>query len=192
MKKVAYIIPGYGESHTRQKGYGAVAEMFRARGITPLQVEIDWSKKPGVFGDYVKQFLKQYKKPKGTRTYVLGFSFGATTALLSASKAKPDILMLCSLSPYFDEDLKALRPAWVRWWKKNIMDSNYSFAKLAATVAQETYVIVGREEDISCIRRAKDAKRKIRNSSLLIAKGAKHKIGQKEYLAAVEKVIAKL
>lgn len=116
MKKIAYIIPGYCESHLRQRGYDKIAKFFEERGIEPIHVEIDWEKnKPKRFSDYTKQFLDLYRKPKGTKVYILGFSYGATIAFLTASETRPKTLILCSLSPYFEEDLvRDMKPAWVR------------------------------------------------------------------------------
>lgn len=192
MKRIAYIIPGHQESHTKQKGYDKVTSFFEAQGITPIHVEIDWSKKPGQFKDFSQQFLKQYKKPKNAEVYILGFSYGAVAAFLSAIKTKPTAFIFCSLSPYFLEDQKNLKPAWLKWFKENMVKSDYSFKELAPTISSKAYFIVGSEEDPSCLYRARNAKKLIPDSSLVIAKGAKHKISQKEYLVAVEKVIKKL
>ncbi|MEJ0054033.1 MAG: hypothetical protein WDN10_04940 [bacterium] len=193
MKRIAYIIPGYGESHTRQRGYDALAEMFKAKGIVPVHIEIDWhGKKPSRFGEYAKQFLQQYEKPRQTETYILGFSFGAIIALISAKQAKPTNLILCSPSPFFTEDMKTFKPALRKWWKENFVESDYSFDAIAPMIRQKTYVIVGDKEDVECGKRARAAKRNIRNSQLVTAKGAKHNISQKEYLAAVWKVVSKL
>lgn len=193
MKKIAYIIPGYCESHTRQRGYNKIAKLFETQGIEAVHVDIDWKRKsPEHFSDYAEEFLKVYKKPKGAKVYVLGFSYGATIAFLTAPKTKPDALILCSLSPYFEEDLKDLKASWVRWFRKNFTESDYSFKKLAPKVKSRTYLIVGDKEDKACLVRAKGAREGILGSSLSIAKGAEHKIGQKEYLDAVEGVISKL
>jgi pimeloyl-ACP methyl ester carboxylesterase len=193
MKRIAYIIPGHGESHLRQKGYGKIAKLFEAQGITPVQVNIDWdAHKPAEFKQFVQQFLKQYKKPKGAEVYILGFSYGATTAFLSAAKTQPKAFIFCSLSPYFIEDQKNLKPAWMKWFRKNIVNSDYSFKELAPTITSKAYFIVGSEEHEVCHIRARSARRLIPNSSLTIAKGAKHNVGQKEYLATLEKIIKKL
>lgn len=176
MKKIAYIIPGYRESHLRQRGYNKIAKFFEERRIEPIHVEIDWEKNNSKrFSDYTKQFLDLYRKPKGTEVYILGFSYGATITFLTALKTKPKALILCSLSPYFKEDLNGMKPAWVKWFRKNFVESDYSFTKLASNLT-----------------RAKDAKKKLVNSHLSIAKGAKHKIGQKEYLETVREIISKL
>ena len=187
MKKVCYIIPGFGESVFRQRDYPRIAKLLEKRGITPIGVHIDWHKrKPRRFSDYALQFLDQYKKPKGAKVYVLGFSFGAVTALLTARRAKPDALILCSLSPFFVEDQKIMKPYWFRWWKKEFEKSDYSFNKTARGVKTKTHLIIGTKELKVVQERARDAQRKIKNSKLVIAKGAKHRVGQKQYLIALE------
>lgn len=192
MKRIAYIIPGHQESHTKQKGYDKVANFFEAQGITPIHVEIDWNKKPGQFKDFSQQFLSQYKKPKNTEVYILGFSYGAVAAFLSAAKTKPTAFIFCSLSPYFIEDRKNLKPVWLKWFKENMTKSNYSFRELAPSITTKAYFVVGEKEDPSCLYRSRNAKKLIQNSSLTIAKGAKHNISQKEYLHSLEKLIGRL
>jgi dipeptidyl aminopeptidase/acylaminoacyl peptidase len=196
MSKIAYIIPGHGESALKQRVYKKVGTMFESRGIKPVYVEIDWQyHNPARFKDFVAQFLKQYKKKKGDEVYVLGFSYGATITFLSESKTKPAGLILCSLSPYFSEDVEGFKPAWVKWWKKNFTESDYSFAKLAPKIKTPTSFLVGSEEGTGwgdSVKRAKDGKKLISNSTLKVIKGAKHNIRQKEYLEALEKFISKL
>jgi alpha/beta superfamily hydrolase len=193
MQKIAYIIPGNGESHKRQKGYDKVAEFFKERGITPIHVEISWNvKKPHQFEYWKAQFLKKYKRPKNAKVYVFGFSFGAVIAFLAEPKTRPDNLILCSLSPYFVEDQPKLPAAWLKWYKKNIQGSDYEFKKLAPHIRTKTILIMGDKEPSVVGIRARAAKKMIKKSSLVVAKGAKHRISQKEYLDGVRKVIEKL
>lgn len=119
MKKVSYIIPGFRESHLKQSGYRKIAEYFEERGIQPIQVEIDWKyQKPARFKDFLAQFMKQYEKSRGAEVYLLGFSYGAVTAFLAESKIKPKGLILCLLSPYFEEDLKKMRRLQINFFKE--------------------------------------------------------------------------
>ena len=192
-KKIAYILPGYGESHLRQAGYRKVAKMFETAGIEAVHVDVDWHyAKPAKFSEYAKQFLKVYKKPKGAEVYVLGFSYGATIAFLTEAKTKPRALILCSLSPYFLEDQPKLLPKWLQFWRKNFTESDYSFDDSVPRMTTETFLVVGSEESSQCMSRARAARRKIEESHLAIAKGAMHKIGQKEYLDALQKIITGL
>ncbi|HEX9058629.1 MAG TPA: hypothetical protein VF941_00455 [Clostridia bacterium] len=192
MKKIAYIIPGFQESHTRQKGYDKIAGYFAERDIKPIHVEIDWNSPPkGDFLNYIRQFRKQYK-PGKAQTYILGFSFGAFTAFLSESQTRPKALILCSLSPFFKEDIPRLRPSWRKNWEKNYLPNDYSFNQLAQKIKAKTYICVGDKEGLECEGRARGAKRYIKQSSLTIAKGARHRVSQKEYLISLKKIIAKL
>jgi pimeloyl-ACP methyl ester carboxylesterase len=193
MRKIVYLVPGYGESHLKERGWSKVAKLFEAKGITPIHVDINWKRNsPERFSDYTDDFLKEFKKPKNTEIFVLGFSFGANIAFLTAAQTKPKALILCSLSPYFEEDLPRLKPQWVKWWKKAFVASDYSFAKIASKVKSRTYLIVEDVDAKEISYRARDAKKKLRDASLVIAKGAKHRIIQKEYMAALERVINRL
>jgi pimeloyl-ACP methyl ester carboxylesterase len=188
-----HIIPGYEQSHVKQRGYKKVGKFFAARNITPIYIDIDWhQEKPATFRNYVDQFLAQYEKEKNTEVYMLGFSYGALIAFLAASKIKPKALILCSLSPYFAEDLVHFPEDLLGWWRTNFLDSDYSFEKLAPRIKMKTYLVVGDVEHPGSIARAKAGKKTIPESKLSIAKGAKHNIGQKEYLETLERLIAKL
>ncbi len=192
MEKIAYIIPGYEESHLKQKGYNKIANFFKAKGIKPIHIKIKWDlKKPIDFEKYNQQFLKQFHKNKNQEVYVLGFSYGAVISFLTASQTKPKALILCSLSPYFIEDYKNLKPSWLKWWKKNFKNE-YVFKDYSGKISTKTYLIVGSKED-SCVHiRVRQAKKQIKNSLLVVAKGAKHNISQKEYLFHTEKLVNKV
>ena len=193
MKKIAYIIAGYGESYSSRPAYGKIAGFFKSRDIETVPVHIDWhNKKPRVFGDYQKQFIQQYKKIKKYKKYVLGFSFGAMVAFLTATKLKPTALILCSLSPYFKEDLARFKPSWLNWWRKNFVGSDYSFDEIAPKIKTKTYLLVESVDADQILHRTRQAKKKMPNVSVTIIKNAKHNIGQKEYLNAIERIIFKL
>ncbi|TAK04768.1 alpha/beta hydrolase [Patescibacteria group bacterium] len=193
MERIAYIIPGFGHSPLRQRGYKAIGGFFERQGITPRYVLIDWHRKtPRTFTDFVRQFLKHHDGRKRQETYVLGFSYGATIAFLSATKIKPKALILCSLSPYFEEDMKNLKPSWIRWWRKHFKDSDYSFAAMAPRIRVKTYVVYGSKEHFSVAVRAKDARARIPRSSLRVSRGAEHKIHRREYLRTLERLIKTL
>ncbi|MBI4174325.1 MAG: hypothetical protein HY517_01665 [Candidatus Aenigmarchaeota archaeon] len=185
----------------KSKRYRKVLNLFRKRGFEVIEVRIKW--KNNTMTDYVNQFLHNYKPKK--ESYLFGFSFGAVIALLSAKKAMPECLILCSLSPYFREDLPMTRKIWGKtidkYFKKKDLDDlkKYSFQKVAKGVRCKTILLAG---DMECVirgknnpiveDRARDAKRRIKNSHLIIVKNGKHDISQKEYNAALRKVINRL
>ena len=192
-KSIAYIIPGNLESHKKQPSYNKIAILFESKGIVPVHVKIEWKKnKVKSFNDYNQQFLKLYKRPKSTAVYILGFSFGALIAFLTTADTKPEGLILCSLSPYFEEDLVSMRQDWLKYWEKYFPYDNFSFNKLVKKVKCKTYVIVGDKESTWSLTRARELNKMIKGSEIFLAKDAEHKINQKEYLKTVEKVIARL
>ncbi len=194
MAKIAYIIPGYGENENSRKAYKIIASYFKEVGIRPVQVKIKWGVNKGKhvdFSAYSKQFLKKYKKNKDDQTFVLGFSFGAVIAFLTASQTKPDMTLLCSLSPYFIEDYKNLKPAWLKWWHKH-STAEISFADSYKNISTPIVLMAGSKEPPAVLFRARSARRKIKNSSFKIAKGAIHNIGNPPYLAVIKESIFEL
>ncbi len=189
MGKIIYIIPGFKQS-PKSKGFKELSNMFTQRGINPVIVKIDWKRK--VMSDYVEEFLQE--NPAHGK-YVIGFSFGAMIALIAAEKIKPKLLILCSLSPYFKEDLRKRSRHWidVRVGKKRLKDfQDYSFNKIAAKIKCRTLILVGEKEIGIMHPRAKDANRKLKNSKLVVVPKARHKISQKEYQEALKNLVYKL
>ena len=198
MKKV-YIIPGFLESASFKR-YKKVIELLWKKDFIVIGVRIDWKKQS--MHDYVEQFLKTMPEKN---SYILGFSYGAMIALLSARKVKPKILILCSMSPYFKEDLDATISAYGKKLEKHhtkrLLEGfkKYPFGSIARHVMCKTVLIAGDKETVIrgknyrlVLNRAKDANAKIKNSQLIIVKNGKHDIAQKEYNAALRKVINKL
>ena len=194
MKKIAFIIPGFGESKKNNPAYMKIAGYFKTKGINPIIVDIDWKYK--VMTDYVEQFKEFYAKhvEKGAEVYILGFSYGAMVACISSPELKPKIQILCSLSPFFKEDMNRIKEWWKKYTgKKRINDlAKISFNDLAKKISSKTYILAGDKEGIEVEIRARETNNKIKNSRLIFIPGAKHMIGQKEYLTEVKKMIDSL
>ena len=191
MNKTIYIIPGHGGAAKDPEAKKLVAT-FKSHGIKPIIVKIAWKgKKPLLFQKYIDQFLKQYKKEKGEKTYILGFSFGAMIAYLSAAKTKPSGLILCSLSPYFEEDFATNPEKWTKWWAKNYKE-NFIFKDSSSRVKSKTHILLGDKEGPEILARGKEAQRQISGSTLTVISGGRHNIAQKQYLAELEKLAAGL
>ena len=164
------------------------------------EVSIDWKKQS--MSSFVNQFLK-IKPAKGS--YVFGFSYGAMIAVISARKIKPGMLILCSLSPYFSEDIGRTKAVYGKrldkYHSKKLLDGfkKYRFNRIAKSIECKTLLLAGDKETIIrgknrhlVLNRAKDAKSRIRNSRLIIVRNGKHNIAGKEYDAALRKVINRL
>lgn len=194
--KTAFIIPGLGES-AENPAYPEITNYFRKKGIRPLIVPIQW--KYRTMSDYVAQFEDFYNKNKTEENSLLGFSFGAFIAFVAGTKSKNKSLVICSLSPYFKEDLKGT----IKVHGKNVIERHigsrrikdfekYSFNDLTKEIKSESvYIFVGEKELEICKMRAEDASRKISRSRLIKIKDTEHRIGQEGYLLAVKDLIDK-
>ena len=192
MSKFAFLIPGWGESAT-SKSYKQIAKYFRQKGIKPIPIEIKW--KRTTLSDNIEQFLKQFRNYKAERTYVLGFSLGAMIAFISSQQTKPQVQILCSLSPYFKEDLPYLK----EWWrigvgKRRLNDmKKHSFDKISREIKSETILLFGSKEVKQVYRRNRLAFEKLHcKKKLIVIQDAKHNIRQKEYLTALKNIIEKI
>ena len=190
MSKVVYIIPGFKEK-VSLKGYQQAIKFFKLRNFKVIPIKISWKYK--IMSDYVDEFFCQLSHNKSDDVYLFGFSFGAMIAFISAVKIKPKMLFLCSLSPYFKEDLKSLKKSWRNsFGKKRLEDlKNFSFQKLAKDITCKTFLIAGEKEPKELHKRVNDAHKKIKNSELFIVDGAKHEISQKEYIDKLYEVVSK-
>ncbi len=188
MKKTAYIIPGFTQNSNDEE-YKRVMKYFKENNFKVIPIRITW--KYRVMSDYVNEFLKQYKKEKDEETILFGFSFGAMIALISAAKIKPRTIILASLSPYFKEDLKHVKKTWQKYvGKKRLQDlKKYSFKELASKIKCKTILTMGGKEGKELQRRVREAKKKIKNSELIIIKKATHDISQKEYYEKLKEII---
>jgi len=200
MQKVVYIIPGSGES-PREKCYQNIARWFSAQGIQPQLVSIHWNHR--VMSDYIKEFLKKYKQThrRGDEIYLFGFSFGAMIVFISFAKIRPKTIILCSLSPYFKEDISNIPEKWMKGKNKNETLElqrgvknlkNFSFRTFVRKVNSKTFILCGKEEHKLCINRSRNAKKEIKNSKLILIPETKHRLSNKKYLEKVREVIQKL
>jgi dienelactone hydrolase len=190
--KTAYIIPGHLESPLRQRGYKKIGKLFEAKGIDPVYIEINWRKEnPSRFKTHLEDFFQQYRRKDG-EVYLLGFSYGAVIAFLAAKKVKPKALILCSISPYFKEDLTVLRPAWRKWWEENYIESDYSFDAIASSINCQTYLLLGSKEPKEVFVRVYVAEKLLQKSKVIQIQGAGHKIGQSEYIETLMELIGSL
>jgi pimeloyl-ACP methyl ester carboxylesterase len=189
-ERVAYIIPGNLESSTTKPGYKKIAKFFETNNIEPKHIKINWKgNKVKSFDEYNKDFIDLYQKQKNTEIYILGFSFGALIAFLTASKTKPKAIILCSLSPYFSEDLLTIRKKWADFWHERFPNDKFNFKQKVKGIKCKTYILVGGDEGQECIYRAQEVNKNVKGSELYIVEKGKHNINQKVYLKTIDKVI---
>lgn len=144
-----------------------------------------------VMSDYISDFKDFYNKNKGTKNYLLGFSYGAMIALLTAKYLQPDRLYLCSLSPYFKEDMSTLRQDWrKKTGMRRCSDFlNHNFKQATKNLSIPTVVLYGAEEGVkypTLKKRCEAAHKTLVKSKLVVVKGAPHKIDHPEYIKAIQ------
>lgn len=186
-KKVIFIIPGFRQQAT-SLAYTRLAKMLRSEGYSPILVKIPW--KNSTISENTEFFLKRFKKNEDIKKYILGFSYGAMIAFLAATKVKTSGLILCSLSPYFKEDVSKIKNRGI----SSLMQERYKdFSKLHCESlakkikTKQVVMLYGTLEARSLIRRVTETFGKIegKNKKLISIRKTEHNIGDKKYLQVI-------
>lgn len=193
-RKLIYIIPGF-RHKPKNKAYKEIAKILKSEGYHPIPITIPWRKT--TISQNCEYFLKVYKKIKTRKKYILGFSFGAMIAFLASTKVSTCGLILCSLSPYFKEDLSKVNKSW----ESSIMTQRYQdFSKLhCATLAKkikakQILMLYGVKEERSLIKRVTQAYDQIssRHKYLIPILETEHDIGDRRYLNKIHQIAKEL
>jgi|GEM_PF-1684475 len=187
--RAALIIPGAGEQPS-DAAYLAIAEAYQARRITPVLVAIDWARvrardvAPAVEG--IAAGIRE--DFPGARIYIMGFSFGAVMAYRLAAPLHPEHVMLCSMSPLFDEDIQ--RQPWIiRRMMTYFLDGH----PLAYDYRDPGLHFLYGEHDSFIIHHGIIAHRRalFAHNRTLVVKNARHKL-EGGYLETVQRLIAEI
>ncbi len=186
--KTVLFVPGFREDvETRQ--YGMTLEAIKKSGYKVVFVPIRWART--TIDDWVAELETEYKKHDPRTTVLAGFSYGAMTALVAASKRQPSELWLFSLSPYFSEDIPGLKLAWLRTIGKQRTERfrRIYFGKLSDIIKCKTLVFMGEKEaqkypDLR--KRCEEAVATIKTAELIVAVGAKHDVTAAGYIKAIQ------
>lgn len=193
-RKPIFIIPGY-KHQPQNKAYKEIAKILKSEGYHPIPVTIPW-RQTTIF-ENTQFFLKKYKKINSRKKYILGFSLGAMIAFVASTKVSVSGLILCSLSPYFKEDLSKIDDNW----ESPIMIQRYQdysslhCGTLARQIkAKQILLLYGAKEAKSLIKRVKCAFNQISSPQkfLIAVKEAGHDIGDKKYLNKIHQVAKEL
>lgn len=102
---ITLIVPGMNQTYS-DPGYDSIGAFYKTSGITPIYVEINWntvglntlSAIAVKISDMVKDSFPQ------SNVYLFGFSFGGVICLKVSQSLHIEHLLLCSMSPLFEED----------------------------------------------------------------------------------------
>lgn len=185
--KAVFIVPGF-RHNPKNKAYKTIARMLKKQGYHPILVDIPW--KQTTISQNTEYFLKEYKKIKAKEKYILGFSFGAMIAFIASTKVNVSSLILCSLSPYFKEDIKKTKNKLNSSLKTKRHNDFLSLnCKILAKQikAKQVLMLYGKEESKPLIKRATDTFYQIPSIEkyLISVKNTKHNIGDYRYLETI-------
>ena len=193
-RKPIFIIPGF-KHNPKNKAYKEIAKMLKSEGYHPIVVTIPW--RQTTISENTEYFLKKYKKINSKKKYVLGFSLGAMIAFIASTKVKVSGLILCSLAPYFKEDLSKTDDSWT----SPIMIQRYhDFSGLHCKTlakqikAKQILMLYGAREEKLLIKRVTNAFDQISSGHkhLIQIKETEHDIGDKRYLNKIYQIAKEL
>lgn len=193
VKKPIFIIPGY-RHRPQNKAYKEIARMLKSEGYRPILINVPW--RGTTISQNTEHFLKKYKKINSRKKYILGFSLGAMIAFVASTKINVSGLILCSLSPYFKEDLSKNNK-----WRSPIMAQRHEdYSALHCETlsrqikAKQILMLYGAKEARPLIKRVRDAYGKIlsTNKYLISIKETEHNIGDKRYLNKIHQAAKQL
>lgn len=160
-------------------------------------VGTDWTWNHMTMSKYAARFKEFYNQNKTSKNIVIGHSFGAYIAFMTAPETEPDLTMLCSLSACFKEDLpyyQGHEEPINRAGKRRMNDfSNISANTIAGQINDKNLklsILYGEKEKQQhplLVRRCRLTAKAITNTSLREIKDADHSIFSDHYIAAIQK-----
>jgi len=187
MKKI-FIIPGF-QQKAADKHFVWLKKFLTKQGFGVSMVPVTWERR--TMADYTAEFEAFYKKHKVDNNYVLGFSYGAVVAFITANKLRPKKIFLCSLSPDFKEDV-ANTKRWILNYvgKNRVADSlGRSGKKFAKELAVPAVIFYGEKEGRQypqLKKRCEETVKLARRAKLVIIKNSPHDIAFSEYIEAIK------
>lgn len=185
--KVFFIIPGY-KHKPENKAYREIAKALRKQGYHPVNIKIRWKK--STISENTRYFLQKFNQIKSRKKYILGFSFGAIIAFLASTKVRSSGVILCSLSPYFKQDLSSTNlylGSPLR--KQRFLDFSKLQNRILAKKIRTKNVIMlyGSKEEKSLRKRVNDTYKYImsKNKHLISIEKTEHNIGDRRYLETI-------
>lgn len=185
--KTIIIIPGFGES-AKDSTYSAIKKEIKNLGYNIVFHQPKWEK--NTIKKWLSDFKEFLKKFEETNPIILGFSFGAYIAIISAKDFKFSKIILCSLSPYFKDDIKNLPAiAYKILGRKRIDD--FKKYNLPKNLDIPVIFLVGDRDINIVIKRTLSAYKKYKgNKKIVTINGAGHDLNNKNYIDEIKKTLS--
>jgi len=189
--KTVLFVPGFRED-VKSRDYKKVIKAIESKGYNARFVPIKWSRT--TLDDWVSELDADYDEYDAKEVVLAGFSYGSMTAFMSAAKRNPTELGLCSLSPYFSDDMSEMKKSWLAniGHRRADVFRSLDFNLLAKKIQCKTLIFVGEveaEKYPSIARRSEIATEKIANSQCIFVPGTDHDVADEKYVQAIKEAI---
>jgi len=191
--RTVLFVPGFQED-LKSRDYKATINAIKKKGYKVEFISINWLRT--TIEGWVTELDKAYEQYDPKNTILAGFSYGAMTAFMSATKRNPFELWLFSLSPYFAEDFKSknMKQTWLKGigHRRVTAFAKLNFTELSKKVKCKTLLFAGQLEiDKWPImgERANKADKLMQKSTLTIVQNAGHDVTNKDYIQEITNLI---
>lgn len=197
--KTAFLIDGFKMNRNASDPiFADLRKAIETRGYTVVPVPFFWNYT--TVPKYVEQFVEFYENNKSDHNIIIGNSYGAMVAFLAAPIVKPDRAIICSLSPYFNEDKDKTTKSYRI--KKFGINREHAMSQLSATkTAQDlnktnvsvTLLYGEQEKELHphLMQRVWQTAKQLKHAEVIEAPGAPHAFYNKTYIDTISSVLAK-
>lgn len=189
-KHIAVILPGQHQK-VSQHEYRTIGNYFLENGIRLCYVDVSWE---NIHLNNIVDVCNRIGTDVATqnphaRIVVFGFSFGAVMAVKMTEQLNPAMLLLCSLSPVFKEDVD-VHPFYLKPIFSILSDYTTNQLFYPPELPDNTIFLYG-DHDTFVLSEKIIASRKFfyPRSRTVIVQGAEHDISGETYLETVKKYI---
>lgn len=192
--KTVLFVPGFKE-HITSRDYTSTIDAIKKSGYIVEFVDINWDKT--TIDNWLATLEERYLQYNPSDVILAGFSFGAMTAYVAAARRVPSELWLCSLSPYFHEDIQSehMKKSWLSYigHRRVAAFDKLIFRSLAAKIRCKTLIFAGAIEmnkwpDMK--KRTLEAEELLANITLYIVEHVGHDVADASYTATIQRAIS--
>jgi predicted alpha/beta hydrolase family esterase len=163
-----------------------VKDNLERKGYEVIGCKPNWEE--GTHSDWLKDLFPEIGDKE--IDLVIGHSYGAMLAFALAVHKPVKRLILCSLSPWFAEDLDSLTDEWKQATSVEMTQDlvkNFVFNEMFELVknnSDDIYLLIGKDEPSQIYNRFNDAKKKLEAEGVVI-EGVGHAFNERAYVDAV-------
>lgn len=184
MRKILYIIPGFGDTPEDQ-AYKLVAKIAESKNYEVRTITLLWER--STIEDWIKTASKIIDTNTAKNFSILGFSFGAMVAVAIAKKYHFTKLHLCSLSPFYMEDIDHLPGAAKKFLGKRRL-ADFATLIFPDDIGTPAYFYFGTADWDYALKQIKRRAKTWKGAhKLILIDGVGHDLENSAYLDVLEK-----